>query len=222
MNQYQKINGLYKRYKEGDKKGKFIIGEYSQPEFEFLKDIIWTYTEKIDGTNIRCCIYTDPLVEAIDFQGKTDKAQLPKHLLEKLFQLFPKEEVFSVFEPSEEMPDVCIYGEGFGYKIQSGGKYMQNPKEVDFILFDIKIGHMWLQRKDLEDIAEKLNIKIVPLVGEGTIDEAIEIVKNGYKSNFGDFVAEGLVIKPKIELRDRRGHRLITKIKYVDFKEEDE
>ena len=31
MNTYHKIHGLYKRYREGEKKGKFIIGEYSRP-----------------------------------------------------------------------------------------------------------------------------------------------------------------------------------------------
>jgi len=217
---YPKINGIYKRYLEGDKKGKFIMGKYSLPEFELLKDIKWEWTEKIDGTNIRVCYYTDPLINRVEFKGKTDKADIPKHLLKKLQQLFTVDKLSKIFEIGEDKPDICLYGEGFGYKIQSGGKYMKDPKEVDFILFDIKIGHYWLKKEDLTKIANQLGIQIVPIVGEGTIDQAIEFVKKGFKSTFGDFLAEGIVAKPKVELRDRRGNRIITKIKYKDFKEE--
>jgi len=220
MNKYHKIQGLYKRYLEGALKGRFIIGQYSCPEFKMLKDIQWIWTEKVDGTNIRVCIYTNPNIKEIEFKGKTDKADVPKHLLEELQGLFTKEKVFSIFELSEETPDICLYGEGYGYKIQSGGKYFINPNDVGFVLFDIKIGNTWLKREDIEEIAEKLQIDVVPIIGKGTIDEAIKYIKSASKSYFGhkSFIMEGLVIRPEYELLDRRGHRIITKIKYRDFK----
>lgn len=220
--QYPKIQGLYKRYMYLDKKdpnyGKFIIGQYSKPEFELLKDIQWIWTEKVDGTNIRVCCYTDPNIQKIEFKGKTDRAEIPSHLLAKLQETIKKEKIFSIFKVSEEMPDIYLYGEGYGYKIQSGCKYFGGKKEVDFILFDVKIGNIWLKREDVEDIARHLEIKVVPIIGRGTIDEAINLVKTGFKSTFGDFIMEGLVIRPQVELRNRRGHRIITKIKYKDFK----
>jgi len=220
MNQYPKIQGLYKRYLEGDKKGKFIIGEYSKPEFELLKDIEWIWTEKIDGTNIRVCYYTNPLViPRIEFKGKTNKAEMPKHLTNKLIKLFPLKKIKEVFGEGEELPDICLYGEGYGYKIQSGGKYTKTGREVEFILFDIRVGDWWLKREDLEKIANQLGIGIVPIVGKGTIDEAIKFVKNDFESTFGCFIAEGIVITPKIELRDRRRQRIVTKIKVKDFLE---
>lgn len=219
MNKYHKIQGLYKRdmNKNSPNYSKFILGQYSIPEFELLKDIKWVWTEKIDGTNIRVCIY--PLNEGIGFQGRTDKAEIPNHLLNKLKEIFTKDKIFSLFVSNEEMEnlDICLYGEGYGYKIQSGSKYMKDPKEVDFILFDVKIGNVWLKRESVEEIAKKLNLKIVPVVGEGTIDESIAFVKKGSKSTFGDFIAEGLVIRPKYELKDRMDRRIITKIKYKDF-----
>ena len=49
MEQYNKIQSLFKR----DQKGKMLFGEYSLPEFEYLKDNTWAFTEKVDGTNIR-------------------------------------------------------------------------------------------------------------------------------------------------------------------------
>lgn len=219
--QYHKIQGLYKRdmNKESANYGKFIEGQYSLPEFDLLKDIKWSWSEKIDGTNIRVCIYTDPNIKGIEFKGRTDKAEIPKHLLSKLQKLFTNEKIFSVFEEGEEKPDIYLYGEGCGYKIQSGSKYVGNTKEVDFILFDIKIGNVWLKREAVEEIASKLKIKVVPIVGEGTINESIAFVRKGFKSTFGDFIAEGLVIRPKYELKDRMGRRLITKIKYRDFNE---
>ena len=220
MNTYHKIFGLYKRYREGEKKGKFIIGEYSRPEFELLKDINWVWTEKIDGTNIRVCYYSNPLCQAVEFKGKTDKAEMPKHLLERLQELFPPEKLRALFPLSEEAPDVCLYGEGYGYKIQKGGKYFpDNPKQVDFILFDIKIGNTWLKREDVEEIARQLNIRVVPIMGEGTIDKAIECMTGqGFYSMFNDaYLAEGVVLRPKIELLDRRGHRIIVKLKHKDW-----
>jgi len=43
------------------------------------------------------------------------------------------------------------------------------------------------------------------------------MIKKGVKSQWGDFLAEGLVLKPKIELKDRAGKRIVTKIKHKDF-----
>ena len=222
MNTYHKIQGLYKRdmNKESSHYGKFILGQYSLSEFELLKDIQWEWTEKIDGTNIRVLYYSHPLVEKkIEFKGKTDKAEVSRHLLLKLMARFNGIQMIKVFGETEEIPDICLYGEGYGYKIQKGAKYFNGKEEVDFILFDIKLGNRWLSRKEINEIAQKLNIKTVPIIGEGTIDEAIKLVKQGFKSTFGDFIAEGLVIRPKYELKDIYGHRIITKIKYRDFRE---
>jgi len=218
--EYPKIQGLYKR--DMDKKspnyGKFIIGQYSKPEFEYLKDNEWIWTEKIDGTNIRICYTTHPLCQEVEFKGKTDKSDMPSHLLLRLKELFTEKKLEAAFGMGADIPDVYLYGEGYGYKIQSGCKYFGGEKEVDFILFDIRIGNWWLKREDIEKIAYQLGIKVVPIVGKGTIAETIELVKEGFQSTFGNFIAEGMVIKPKIELRDRAGRRIITKIKYRDFK----
>jgi len=223
MRQYHKIQGIYKRYIEGEKKGRFIEGDYSLEEFAYLANNNWQWTEKIDGTNIRIIYDLHPMsLNIVAIKGKTDRAEIPKHLLVKLKELFTQKKLQDVFGIDEEAPPVCLYGEGYGYKIQSGGKYFpENPKEVGFILFDIKIGNTWLKREDVDDIARKLNILSVPVVGHGTIQDAIEKVRNGLiGSKFGDFLAEGIVIRPVPELLDRRGHRIITKIKYKDFKED--
>ncbi len=59
-------------------------------------------------------------------------------------------------------------------------------------------------------------IKIVKKIGEGTLQDAINIIQNKFNSEFGDFLAEGIVLRPKITLFSRKGDRIITKIKHRD------
>lgn len=203
--EYHKINSIYKR----DEKTKKFIDEYSIPEFEFLKDNIWEFTEKIDGTNVRIVWENGEL----KFGGKTDNAQMPMKLLDKLQTIFTKEKMQNAF--TEPEGKIILYGEGFGAGIQSGGKY--NPKEMDFILFDVLIDKWWLNRESVEDIAKRLNLKIVKIIGEGTLKDAVEMAKKGFNSEFGNFIAEGIVLRPKVQLFSRKGDRIITKVKYRDF-----
>ena len=225
MREFPKIQSIYKR--EEEKPHKFIEGQWSLPEFEYLANNQWQWTEKIDGTNIRviwipesCAfqtkntwVFQEMIIQpvGITFKGKTDKADIPKFLLSKLGEMFTVEKLVEVFPDTP----LCLYGEGYGARIQKGGNYI--PNGVSFILFDVKIGEWWLKREDVEGVATKLGIDVVPIKMYGTIHEAIDLVRDGYKSQWGDFLAEGLVGKPKIEMRDRRGHRIITKLKTKDF-----
>ena len=204
MKKYHKINSIFKR----DEKGNFTE-EYSMPEFEYLKNNKWIFTEKIDGTNVR--VMWDE--NKVSFGGKTDNAQMPVFLFEKLQEIFTAEKLKEVFNEDS----VCLYGEGFGAKIQKGGgNYIKEG--VDFILIDVRVGEWWLKREDIEEIAKKLGIRIVKIVGSGTLQEAIDLTKSGFNSEFGNFIAEGLVLKPEVELSARNGKRIITKIKHKDFK----
>jgi hypothetical protein len=155
--------------------------------------------------------------EKVDFNGKTDNAQLPVDLIKKLQEMFePKLQLFKdTFPPKEgEETQVCFYGEGYGAGIQKGGCYREDKS---FVLFDILIGNLWLQREDVEEISKKFDIDIVPVIGEGTLQEGIDLVSKGFTSKWGDFIAEGIVARPKVEMRTRRGDRMITKIKHKDF-----
>jgi len=57
----------------------------------------------------------------------------------------------------------------------------------------------------------------VPIVGRGTLHEFVRWGERGFISSWGNFQAEGLVARPSVELRDRDGSRIITKIKHKDF-----
>jgi len=217
MKEYHKIETLLDR----NEKFKVILGKWRLPEFEYLKDNKWVWTEKIDGTNIRVMwnpVSSDTIkldeygLSELTFGGKTNDAQMPPFLLKRLHELFNIDKMREVFPATS----VCLYGEGYGAKIQKGGgNYISNG--CDFILFDIKIGEWWLERESIEDIAIKLNIKVVPIIAHGNLNEAIETTRLGIQSTFGNFKAEGIVLKPPVTLFTRKGERLVGKIKTKDF-----
>ena len=239
-NTYQKINTIFKRDENN------IImpdAEFAIPELEWLRNCKFDATEKIDGTNIR--IEVEPLVDCavfppkaskfdVTYKGKTDNAQIPGHLLKHLEETYPAAKVLEAlglpenideewliskgYEHLEDIPRYTIYGEGYGMKIQKGGNYIKDG--VGFIVFDVKVGDMYLLRPNMEDIALKLGAPIVPYMGKFTVDEAIEFVKKGFKSTIAenkDYDAEGLVLKAPNGLMTRRGERIVFKIKTCDF-----
>ncbi|CAK0753767.1 hypothetical protein CCP4SC76_2470026 [Gammaproteobacteria bacterium] len=207
MDEYHKIQTLFKR-DMASKHKTLLEGQYAMPEFEYLANNLWVFTEKVDGTNIRVMLKSG----VITLGGKTDAAQIPEPLVARLHEGFlplagRMQEVFT--------GDVCLYGEGYGAKIQKGGgKYRPDP---GFVLFDVRVGEWWLQRDDVEDVAVKLGLEVVPIIGEGTLQDAVAMAKAGIRSTWGDFQAEGIVMRPRTELRTRSGHRIIAKIKCRDF-----
>lgn len=217
MSKYHKIQTVYKRDPETNNKT-LLMGQYSLPEFEYLRNNKWIWTEKIDGTNIR--VDYAPFVDwvssidlALQIKGKTDNAQTPGFLVDAIRELvFPKAKIFKELFLEN---DVTLYGEGYGARIQKGGGNYR--KDNGFVLFDIRIGDWWLKREDVEEIGKKLDLEVAPIVGEGTLDEMVEFVRNGFNSRWGDFIAEGVVARPAVELQARNGDRIITKLKYKDF-----
>ena len=210
MIEYTKISTIYKRDIEGTKK--LIEGSYNDEAVEFLKDKPWVCTEKIDGTNIG--IVWDG--HRVSYQGRTERAQIPAHLMNKLIELFGGEANAEIFEQKfGEMP-VILFGEGYGAKIQNGGNYRS---DVSFILFDVYLPdqNLWLKRDALEDIARAFNIELVPIILIGSLDEAVAYVKSRPKSTIGTANMEGLVCKPAVDMLDRRGRRIIVKVKVCDF-----
>lgn len=208
MREYHKIETIFER---DEKTKKLIDGKFRNPTMEYLKDCIWQFTEKVDGTNIR--IHWDG--HKVTFAGRTDKSQIPTHLMAKLEELFGGEVNEEIFEQKFGSNDVILFGEGYGQKIQTNG-YIDG---VDFILFDVLIGENYQPRESVEDIANYFNIGVVPILYEGTLLQGVDYVLNNRKSmvakNGADI--EGVVGRPKIELKSRDGQRVIVKIKYRDF-----
>lgn len=222
MDEYHKIQTVWLR----DPKTNFktlLEDQWSKPEFEVLKDLDWLWTEKVDGTNIRVIFDSFTVL----FLGKTDAADTPAPLLRKLNALFPIRALQACFPDKEATTPITLYGEGYGVKIQKGGgRYIADG--CSFILFDVKVGNMWLTRESVEDIGKKLGIAVVPICFKGPILRAIQVVRAQARdtllppltsriSSDTTLPMEGLVGRPPVELFNRIGQRIITKIKVKDF-----
>ena len=207
MQQYHKI---YSPFVRDEVTNKLKKGEYSRPEFEYLKDQRWYGTEKVDGTNIRIMWNG----ESVILGGKSDNAQLHSDLVRTLNDKFCTISQRQLFAEKFGTKEVCFYGEGYGAGIQSGGGYRQDKS---FVLFDVWIDGVWLNIGNVKGIAESFGMDVCPTVAEGTLDELITYVESRPKSTWGDFEMEGVVARPAMVLLDNRGERVITKIKCVDF-----
>lgn len=210
MKEYHKIETLFERDMLGNKK--LIEGKFRNEAVEYLKDNEWTFTEKVDGTNVR--VHWDG--HKVLFAGRTDAAQMPTPLVYALNDLFLGIKNEEIFEQKFGAQEVTLYGEGYGGKIQSGSAYRP---EQGFILFDIAVGEMWLKREDVEEIARAFNLDVVPIILTGTIQEAVDFVKTKPNSSLtqNEKPMEGLVGVPKARLSDARGNRVIVKVKVEDF-----
>lgn len=132
----------------------------------------------------------------------------------------------------EAIPDInrvpkmyTIYGEGYGAKIQAcGSQYLKDSNKV--IGFDVKVTYnngdeLYLLNKNRDEIMNKMGMPIVPTIGYFTIQEAIDYVKRGFVSHVAEnnkgFIAEGLVCKSPVGLKNRQGQRIIFKVKTCDW-----
>jgi hypothetical protein len=210
VKKYHKIQTVYKR--DPNRRKRVLEGMWAEEEFHALALCKWTWTEKLDGMNIRV-IWNHGKLE---FRGKTDNAQIPPALLQWLQANFDRHAMENCFKESNE---VCLYGEGVGPRIQGGSMY---GTDQHFVLFDVRIGDWWLTRKSVCDISVSMQIPLVPIVGMGDLLRMTEFVKGRPDSRYGDGLMEGVVARPIGDLRARNGSRIITKLKVCDFETEEQ
>lgn len=191
---YQKINTLYKR----GEKNQIIEGDFSMDEFTYLKNCLWETQEKLDGTNMSYHVFFDTELGAIkstEIHGKTENAKIPEGLLAEMKKIFDPlvsyGHLTETFKQVKNLEDgttvttwpykVVFYGEGYGAKIQSGGRYSPTEK---FTVFDISIqgvedgSEIYLLRDSVVDICDKLKLDLVYSYGHMTIAQAEKIIKD--------------------------------------------
>lgn len=205
--EYCKINTAFKR----NERGVIIPGDWTLDEFIYLQDNDWTWTEKVDGTNIR--LHWDG--EKAVIGGRTDNAQIPASLITALEPYVDADKWKAVFPDAD---DVTVYGEGYGAGIQKGGGTYRKDKGL--ILFDVKVGRWWLKREDAEGIAESLGLHTVPAIGNASLSQAWKWIQDGsLESAWPGVAIEGIVGIPLVDLARRNGDRLIVKLKVKDWQD---
>lgn len=225
--EYPKIETLFVR----DEKFK-VTDELRLPEFGIPRT--WHVTEKVDGTNIRVCFdQSEPLFPRVSIHGRTDAAQIPPFLFERLNILFHYSRFADVYGP-DDFQRIVLYGEGYGARIQKGGgNYMrvteENPHGVDFRLFDVLVTNKhgrdwWLNWAGVVETAAKLRVNTVPVLHlAADLMGIIEPVRAGIPSVVSredsqqEYVSEGIVARTDPYLYTSRGQRLMFKLKTKDF-----
>lgn len=209
---YQKIATIYERDPETKALKK---GEYYGPLANYLKyleNLIWIWTEKIDGTNTG--INWDG--HSISYQGRTEAAEFTPLMKDYLDSLFAGEDMAQIFEQKFGEKKVTIYGELYGRDIQKVGHLYSETYR--FIVFDVKINGFYLARKNVEDVASYFGLDIVPIVGQGTLNEAVEFVLHNPDSFVNPKAPlEGIVARPMVDVYTNKGERVMVKIKRRDF-----
>jgi len=209
MKSYPKIDTLFDR----DENFK-VTNVFKNKYINMLKDIDWVCTEKIDGTNTRVIWNGDGTYE---IKGRNDTADIDKRLLTNLSKMM-ENRIHLFTEVFGDTP-VCLYGEGYGGRIQ-GNKFKYQSHEK-FICFDILIGDKYVDFDTLLNLCNRLQIEMVPIIEDvKKMSDIVEYVKNGFKSviSVEDKNAEGIVARPMYTLYVNNGDRIIIKIKTKDFK----
>lgn len=210
--EYPKIPTLFERLTDGSKllnQAKFI-----SPIFEQLKDIQWQATEKLDGTNVG--IYWDG--HKIHIQGRTPNASFTMPQTYYLMDKFGGPVNEELFEQNFGEKEVVLYGELVGKGIQAcGGCY--NPDGVTFVMFDVYFPekHLWADQSARVAFASLFGVDFATTSCGGTLQECIDYVCSLPESAHGHLVAEGVVVRPMVEMYDNQGKRVIAKIKARDF-----
>jgi hypothetical protein len=216
MSEYHKIETLYERDEKTHKLKRPLV----------LKNRVygivdpWVFTEKIHGTNIRCRWHQGK----VTFGGKTDNASINAQLVKWLYENVTADKFRSTFpDHLDDTIPIVLYGEGYGAGIEKGGGDYSPEKKL--ILFDVLVYDedgwgWWLSDENVRDVGEKMGLDVVPHIGVLTLAAATELVQVGFPSKIGIVTskqAEGVVGRPAEALFDKKGHRLIVKLKTADF-----
>lgn len=213
MDKYQKIETLY----VFDGKQKKFTNHFSSPLVDFLKDVRWLVSEKVDGMNVR--VHFDGY--RVEWNGRTEDSDLPIEVENLLQNTFGDSEV--IFEQVFGNKDVYLFMECYGGKIQ-GGAYGGKERLIGF---DIKVNGIYLDKNIIGNIFANFGIPCVEFHEVANLQEAIDYVQNAvdhpnqYISPLcekGNTIIEGLVAVPAMRLYNHMGDRIIVKIKVCDLR----
>lgn len=150
---------------------------------------------------------------------------------EEFIKLFDAETIRKKLDEITPNKHVQIYGEYYGGKMQKMSKTYGD--KMRFVVFEVKIGGVWLNVPKAEEVAISLGLDFVHYTKIPTTMEAInaetdadsvQAVKNGMVAStdrigFCPPKREGIVLRPLEEVTLNNGERVIAKHKRNDFRE---
>jgi hypothetical protein len=211
--EYVKINTMWERE---ERTGIITPGIWATAEITYLKDLLWRWSEKVNGMNLRLHFNGTRLT----IGGRTDDAMLPAPLVAWIGEHLGAPELWrETFRTGMGPADVTVYGEGYGAGVHGGGKYRP---DLAVIVFDVLVvsetGRWWLQPDDVADVAAKLGLETAPDLGTMTLPEAWSVIQEGrLDSAWPGVRAEGMVGRPLVPLFTRKGELVMVKIKQDDW-----
>ena len=184
---------------------------YREPELEYLAKNLWVYKRKLNGENMRVLWNGEQAI----WNGKTNDFETDAETTEYMNTTF-LEEVFE--EKFGHEKQVLLFGERMAPKTQGNELGLES---VEFVLFDVKIGDTWLAPENLRAIAKYFGLRTCydfmrpedeKRNYAQTLENLIDEVAKGRFENW-----EGIVASPATGLYNRKGERLICKIKNHEY-----
>ena len=164
MSEYHKIETLFERDEKTFKVKPEVLKNRT---YSLLKT--WHWTEKVDGTNIRC-IWKDG---KLTFGGKTDNAQIHADLIKWLYEHVTPETMRAAF-PMMWMAKWSCMAKATARASRKAAVTTRPIKKL--IVFDVLVGgKWWLNFENVCDVAAKLGLDVVPSFGEMPLEEAADI-----------------------------------------------
>ncbi len=117
--------------------------------------------------------------------------------------------------------DVVIYGEAYGGKCQGMSKTYGD--KLQFVAFDVKVDGNWLDVPNAADVVRKMKLSFVYYNKIPTTLEAIDAERDSpssqafYNGCGRDKIAEGVVLRPLVEVVKNNGSRIMSKHKRDEF-----
>lgn len=203
IKEYQKIGNLY----HFDEKRKEYTENFEDTIVNYLRELPWICTEKIDGTNTR--IVWDGY--GFSVLGRTNKSIVTPEVMEIFSKKFiANKDMETVFEQTFGEKQVILFVEMHGGKIQRGAY----DCDTQMVGFDIMVNGTYLNRIAAKQLFNIWGIEYVPVMLMNNLEEAIVFVKTHKESILHPKCdIEGLVCTPMQEIYNKKGERVIIKIK---------
>jgi len=115
-----------------------------------------------------------------------------------------------------EIPEIVIYGEAYGAKVQ--GLPHRYGNELRFVAFEVKAGNAWLDVPRAHGVVAFLGLEFVHYAKVPCTEEALNAERDkpstqAVRNGMGEQLSEGIIIRPLTERYREDGTRCIWKHK---------